>query len=50
MVPENIHTNPTEGIGFSRREGGGGGSICLVFQWGGGVHDREIFPKGSHDA
>ena len=23
MVPENIHTNPTEGIGFSRREGGG---------------------------
>ena len=49
MIPENIHTNPTEGIGFSRREGGGG-SICLIFQWGGGVHDREIFPEGSRDA
>ena len=24
---------PTEGIGFSRGEGG---SICLIFQWGGG--------------
>ena len=47
MVPENIHTNPTEGIGFSRR---GLRSICLIFQWGGGVHDREIFPEGSCDA
>ena len=26
--------------------GGGGGSICLIFQWEGGVHHREIFPKG----
>ena len=23
MVPENIHTTPTEGTGFSREEGGG---------------------------
>ena len=25
---------------------GGGGSICLIFQWGGGDHHREIFPEG----
>ena len=25
---------PTEGVGFS--SGGGGGSICLIFQWRGG--------------
>ena len=42
MIPEKIHSTPTEGIGFS----GGGGSICLIFQWEGGVHHREIFPKG----
>ena len=47
MVPENIHTSPTEGIGFSRGEGGG--SIWLIFQWGGGVHHRKIFPEGSCD-
>ena len=47
MVPENIHTSPTEGIGFSRGEGGE--SIWLIFQWGGGVHHREIFPEGSSD-
>ena len=29
MPPENNHNTPTEGIRFSRREGG---SICLVFQ------------------
>ena len=29
---------------------GGGGSICLIFQWGGGVLHREIFPDGSRDA
>ena len=50
VVPENIHTPPpapTEGIGFSRGEGG---SICLIFQWGGGGHHREIFPEGSREA
>ena len=53
VVPENIHyppppSAPTEGIGFSR---GDGGSICLIFQWeGGGGHHREIFPEGSRDA
>ena len=47
MVPENIHTTPTEGIGFSRGEGG---SICLIFQWGQEGHHREIFPEGSCDA
>ena len=42
VVPENIHTPPpTEGIGFSR--GGGGGSICLIFQWGGGVTIGKYF-------
>ena len=46
MVPEKIHSIPTEGIGFSSGRGGGGGSICLIFQWEGGVHHREIFPKG----
>ena len=40
MVPENIHTTPTEGIGFSRGEGGG--AICLIFQWGQGGHHREL--------
>ena len=36
---------PMEGIGFSRGEGG---SICLIFQWGGGGgHHREIFLEGS---
>ena len=35
VVPENIHTPPpTEEIGFSR---GGGGPMCLIFQWGGGA-------------
>ena len=31
-------------------QGGGGGSICLIFQWVEGVHHREIFPQGSCDA
>ena len=31
VVPENIHTNPAEGIGFSTGEGGEGGSICPFF-------------------
>ena len=31
-------------------QGGGGGSICLIFQKGEGVHHREIFPEGSRDA
>ena len=30
-------------------QGGGGGSIWLIFQWGGGVHHRKIFPEGSCD-
>ena len=30
---------PTEGIGFSRAEGG---SICLIFQWGGGSPSGNI--------
>ena len=28
---------------------GGGGGICLIFQWGQGGHHREIFPEGSRD-
>ena len=49
VVPENIHTPPpapTEGIEFSSGEGG---SICLIFQWEGGGHHREIFPEGSRE-
>ena len=48
-VPENIHATPTEGIGFSQ---GKGGSICIIFNWGGGlgVHHTEIFPEGSRDS
>ena len=34
---------PTEGIGFSRGEGGG--SICLIFQWGGGVTIGKYFQR-----
>ena len=41
---------PTPQKGSDFPGGGGGGSICLIFQWGGGVHDREIFPEGSRDA
>ena len=29
---------------------GAGGSICLIFQRGGGGHHRKIFPEGSRDA
>jgi len=28
---------------------GEGLSIYLIFQWGAGVHYREIFPEDSHD-
>ena len=49
VVPENIHyppppSAPTEGIGFSR---GDGGSICLIFQWegGGGVTIGKYFQR-----
>ena len=35
MVPENIHTLPPP-HGRERIFQGGGGSICLIFQWGGG--------------
>ena len=42
MVPENIHTIPTEGIGFS---GGGGGVNLLNFPVGRGVHQREYFQR-----
>ena len=33
---------PTEGIGFSRGEGG---SICLIFQWGGGINIGKYFQR-----
>ena len=33
---------PTEGIGFSSREGG---SICLIFQWGGRVTTGKYFQR-----
>ena len=47
VVPENIHTPPTEGIGLSRGEGG----VNLPnFPVGRGGHHREIFPEGSRDA
>jgi len=43
VVPENIHTPPpTEGIGFSR---GDRRSICLIFQWGGGVTIGKYFQR-----
>ena len=43
VVLENIYTwAPTEGIGFSRREGG---SICLIFQSGGGVTIGKYFQR-----
>ena len=42
MVPENIHTIPTEGIGFSREEGG---VNLLNFPVGRGVHQREYFQR-----
>ena len=43
VVLENIHTwTPTEGIGFSRGEGG---SICLIFQSGGGVTIGKYFQR-----
>ena len=46
VVPENIHTPPpppaTEGFGFSRGEGG---SICPIFQWGGGVTIGKYFQR-----
>ena len=56
VAPENIHTILTEGIGFSR---GGGGSSCLISQWGGGCtkgnvsrgflsHVRECITKKQH--
>ena len=41
MVPENIHTPPTEGIGNSGEEGGGGG--------GGGVSKSQKF-KAMYEA
>ena len=45
VVPENIHTTPTEGIPFSRGEGGVNLPNFLV-----GVLQSEIFPEGSCDA
>ena len=48
VVPEDIHTTPAEGIGFSM--GNGGGVNLPIFQWGRGVHQREIFPEDSCNA
>ena len=43
VVPENIHTPPRKGSDFP----GGGGSICLIFQWeeGGGVTIGKYFQR-----
>ena len=58
VVPENIHTPPTEGIGNSREEGGGGISKTQKFKamyeaklefpegWGGGGHRANPFRGG----
>ena len=44
MVPENIHTPTTEGIGNSR--GVGGGQRPRKFRRGGGVVSEFMFPDG----
>ena len=49
MVPENIHTTPTEGIGFSTGERGGGGEFAQFSSGEGRVHHKEIFLEGSRD-
>ena len=46
VVPENIHTPPPHGR--DRIFQGGGGSICLIFQWGGGSPEGNI-SRGSRD-
>ena len=47
MVPENIHTPTTEGIGNSRGVGGGGvGQRPRKFRRGGGVVSEFTFPDG----
>ena len=58
MVPENIHTPPTEGIGNSGEEGGGGSGRaknlkqCMKLNWnfqrgrGGGGHRANPFHGG----
>ena len=44
VVPENIHTPTTEGIGNSEGEGGGG-QRPRKFQWEGGLYDRFSFQR-----
>ena len=50
MVPENIHTPPTEGIGNSGEEGRGGGQKAPKFKFfqrgGGGGHRVNPFRGG----
>ena len=46
VVPENIHTPTTEGIGNSRGVGGGGGKRPRKFRRGGGVVNEFTFPDG----
>ena len=44
VVPENIHTPPPPRKG-SDFPGGMGRSICLIFQWGGGVTRGKYFQR-----
>ena len=46
MVPENIHTPTTEGIGNTRGVGGEGGQRPRKFWRGGGVVSEFMFPDG----
>ena len=47
VVPENIHTPTTEGIGNSEGEGGGGCQRPRKFQRGGGLYDWVSFQTDS---
>ena len=47
VVPENIHTPTTEGIGNSEGEGRGGRSKTQEIQRGGGLYDRVSFQRDS---
>ena len=52
VVPEKIHTPPTDGMGFwkfSQEEGGGEGSKTLEIQAGGGVKLEKVFCRGHFD-
>ena len=52
MVPENIHTHPTEGHWKFLREGGagGGGGLKAKFLEAMHDHDKPEFPGGRGDA